>query len=316
LLSLLLGYFLVFLLFGIIKGRHELITYSEGEHSIDYSFHSQNFSLTLSGLSVTAIALFVSLNYDSLTDFASIILFFSISFIALALSWNLVRFPRRFHRFVSNILSDIGVLSIGCGFLVFFYKNLGAIIEVTVLYVIFIIAFLALALLELNKYNKYWSQNVKAKEKEKPSQLQVTNYVNESALDRLNLFEAVVFAIYGNWLIALVTEKISFMRYPLVYNIFGIWYQEICIALAFSCLIILFAFSIFNPIRVNKRLLLILYIGHVIGIYGAFFVEDITNKSNVIFFLIGLTLFFLTFFLELKRIQLHRINKQPNPPTP
>lgn len=136
----------------------------------------------------------------------------------------------------------------------------------------------------------------------------------EDRLNRLNLFEAVVFAIYGNWLISFLTEKISFEKYPVGFNVFGIWYQEVCVSLAFACLLILFAYSIFKPDAVNKRLLFIIYLGHIIGIYGAFFVEEFT-KANLLFFMIGLVLFLVTFLIELKRIKISRRNTKTDSPT-
>jgi hypothetical protein len=128
---------------------------------------------------------------------------------------------------------------------------------------------------------------------------------DEHRFDRLNLFEAVVFAIYGNWLISFLTDKISFSKYPLNFNIFGIWYQEVCVALAFASLLILFAFSIFRPDALSRKLLFILYIGHIIGIYGAFFVEE-WSKANLIFMYIGFVLFWITFGIEVRRISLSR----------
>jgi hypothetical protein len=130
----------------------------------------------------------------------------------------------------------------------------------------------------------------------------------EARLDRLNLLEAVVFALYGNWLITFISDKISFMKYPPNFNIFGIWYQEFCVAVAFACLLILFVYSIYRPHTISKKFLLILYTGHIVGIYAAFFAEGLT-KPNIIFLLLGYALFLMTFILEIKRIRIARINR-------
>ena len=127
----------------------------------------------------------------------------------------------------------------------------------------------------------------------------------EDRLGRLNLFEAVVFAIYGNWLISFLADKISFSKFPVNFNIFGEWYQAICVGLSFFCLLFLFVYSIFRPNDIRNWQIFILYLGHVIGIYGAFFVEDWT-KSNLIFMLIGFVLFWMTFFIEIERIKIGR----------
>ena len=117
----------------------------------------------------------------------------------------------------------------------------------------------------------------------------------EDRLNRLNLFEAVVFAIYGNWLISFLSDKISFSNAPKFLNVFGEWFQAVCVGLAFTCLIILFAYSIYRPHSVTKNFLIILYIGHIVGIYAAFSVEEVT-MSNIVFIFIGFALYIITFF--------------------
>jgi hypothetical protein len=158
LLVLLITYFLVFMGFALVKGRKYLMSYSIGKDDKNDLFQSQNFSLALSGLSITAIALFVSLKFDAMASFTPIILFFSISFATLAISWNLIRFPRQIYEFLSGVLSDIGVLSIGCGFLVFFWSNLSySYIELPIVFGLFILSFIIIAILDLRKWNKFWS---------------------------------------------------------------------------------------------------------------------------------------------------------------
>ena len=124
-------------------------------------------------------------------------------------------------------------------------------------------------------------------------------------LNRLNLFEAVVFAIYGNWLLSFIVDKISFEKYFVSFNIFGIWYQEVCVGLAIACLLLLFVYSIFGPHAVTKRFLFIIYFGHVVGILGAYSVEEF-EKSDIIFMILGLSLYVITFIIEMKRIAISR----------
>ena len=134
----------------------------------------------------------------------------------------------------------------------------------------------------------------------------------EDRLNRLNLFEALVFGIYGNWLISFL-DKISFTKFPSIFNIFGEGYQIVCVGLSFSCLLILFAYSIFRPNAATKWFIMILYLGHVVGIYGAFFVEGLTIP-NTVFLLIGFTLFAIIYLIELQRIKIGRRNRVNNPP--
>jgi hypothetical protein len=135
----------------------------------------------------------------------------------------------------------------------------------------------------------------------------------EQRLKRLDLFEVVVFGLYGNWLITFLSDKISFEKFPLGFNVFGSWYQEVCVALAFGCLLFLFALSVFRPDLTRWWSLFVIYMGHTVSIYMAFVVEGM-EKPNLIFMVIGLALFYLTFIIELRRI---KINKQLQiPPAP
>jgi hypothetical protein len=164
LLVLLLVYISTFMGFAFTKGRKYLESYPQGKDNKDYVFQFQNSSLTLAGLSITAIVLIVSLKFEgtfsSLTSFSAILLFFSISFVTLALAWDLIRFPREIYHFVSGVLSDIGVLSIGCGFLVFFYSISTfslPFVAVPITFGLFILAFLISAVLDLRRYVGFWS---------------------------------------------------------------------------------------------------------------------------------------------------------------
>jgi hypothetical protein len=157
LLILLFCYITGFLLFGLAKGRKYFKSYYSRKSSGDYLFHSIDVTLTLAGLSMTALALIVGLGFEHLERMSSIILFFSISFVALALSSNVARFPRRSYTFIADVLADVGILGIGCGFLAFFEKELPSFYGLKIVYSIFIIVFMILTSLELFKYYRYWS---------------------------------------------------------------------------------------------------------------------------------------------------------------
>jgi O-antigen/teichoic acid export membrane protein len=143
------------MLLGLIKGRRYFRSYSD--EKTEYLFHSVNVTLTLAGLAVTAIALFVGLGLENLKQLSSIILFFSMSFVTLALSSSLAKLPRRAYNFIGDVLADMGVLAIGCGFLIFFEHELPSSYALTLTYSLFIAFFLILSLLDLYKYYKYWS---------------------------------------------------------------------------------------------------------------------------------------------------------------
>lgn len=123
----------------------------------------------------------------------------------------------------------------------------------------------------------------------------VKTLLSRDKLNRLNLFEALIFGIYGNWLISFV-DKISFEK-----TIMGLWfYQHIAVALAFILLIALFASSIFKPFVVTKWYAWALGFGHGSMIYVALWSENFTSKTGF-FFWIGFSLFCFIYLIELRR---------------
>lgn len=167
LIILLFIYSVFSLSLALIKGKDYLLTFVDDKVASELFFHSQNFTVALSALSITALALFIGLNPNpiGLAQFSPIILFFSISFVTLALAWNVVRFPKVIYYYISEILADIGILSIACGFLVFFYYRLPLLNELTLPFFVFIAFFLVLSTVNLQKYYKYWSNLKRNKQK-------------------------------------------------------------------------------------------------------------------------------------------------------
>lgn len=156
LLILLFSYFAVHMIIGFVKGRKYLKSH-HSESARDYLFQSENTTLALAGLALTAIALFVGFGLQNLQRVSSITLFFSIGFASLAMFPLLVRFPRRAYTFAGTVLADVGVLAIGCGFLVFFTSELPSSYGLIFVFCVFIVAFLILSFNYLYKLQKYWS---------------------------------------------------------------------------------------------------------------------------------------------------------------
>ena len=129
----------------------------------------------------------------------------------------------------------------------------------------------------------------------------------QERLNRMNLFEALVIGIYGNWLISLV-DKVSFLKEPNVFGVVFIGYQVMSVGLSFATLLILFAFSIFRPDTVTRWFGLILGVGHVTGNYGALWMEGWTTPLYI-FYLIGLVLFCIIYSVELTRVRISRNNR-------
>ena len=155
LLILLLVYVAAFVILGSIKGRRFLLAHSNSP--CEYYFHTVSATLTLAGLAIAVLSLFIGLGKDNLGQLSSIILFFSIAFVAFVISLNLVRFPRRIFIFIADILVDTGIISIGSGFLVFFAHELPLNSGVAIVYAAFIVFSMVLVILELWKYYRFWS---------------------------------------------------------------------------------------------------------------------------------------------------------------
>jgi len=158
LLALLSGYVLVFLLFGITEGRKYLTSPPKtGENYLTIVFHSEETTLTLAGLAMTALALFVSIQYQQLRTITSMLLFFSMSFSSLTLSSILTHFQtRRLYSYMADVFSNAGLLALGCGFLSFFIEKLGWWNSISLVFLFFVIGFLVLSFLHLYKYHRYW----------------------------------------------------------------------------------------------------------------------------------------------------------------
>ena len=137
---------------GFKKYRKALHSYSLMKDNKKGAFYTEEIVLTLAGFSVTAIALIVSIRFQNLALVYSIVSFFSISFVVLALSWNLMRFQTETWDFISSVLADLGILSLGCGFFVFFFRNLSvASPEAYIIFGIFLWAFFGFRLYDLRK---------------------------------------------------------------------------------------------------------------------------------------------------------------------
>jgi len=131
----------------------------------------------------------------------------------------------------------------------------------------------------------------------------------EEMLNRLNLFEAVIFGLYGGWLISLV-DKISFSDriVGFFFTVLGTpsWvYQGSCLGLSFVTLLLLFGFSMFKPNFMTRRMAFVLGFGHIAGNYAVLWAEGLTSRL-VIFWAIGTCLFFIIYAIELRRVRIVR----------
>jgi len=141
------------MLLGLVKGRK----YFESHPSVGAPSDSLNRKLTLAGIAVTALAIFLGLGLSNLERVSSIVLFLSISFVAFVVSSDFVRFPKGSYKYIADILENTGILAIGCGFLVFFEKELPSSYGLIFTFGFFIIVFILLSCVDFYNYSRYWS---------------------------------------------------------------------------------------------------------------------------------------------------------------
>lgn len=125
--------------------------------------------------------------------------------------------------------------------------------------------------------------------------------------DRINLFEGIVIGIYGNWLISLL-DKITFSRVLVLYGISFDYLQPLSLLLSFSTLLILFGYSIFVPHVVTRGFWALVGAGHLVGNFGALWVEGYTFKF-AFFYVVGFVLFTILYYFESFRIRMDKEHK-------
>lgn len=151
LLILLLGYAFSFMLLGLVEGRKYFKSYP----SVKARSDSFTVKLTLAGLAMTSLAIFLGLGLSSLERVSSIILFLSISFVAFVVSSDFIRFPKGVYIYIADVLESTGILAIGCGYLVFFEKELPSSYGLLFTYGFFIIIFVLLSCVDFYNYYRY-----------------------------------------------------------------------------------------------------------------------------------------------------------------
>lgn len=147
LLSVIILVYVILAVLGLVRGRRYLSTTPDEEAGRPYHFHNERVILTLAGFSLTALSLLISLQSRELVQISSTLFFFSISFSSLVLSSIFIRF--RFVQFliyISDVLLNVGLLSISCGLLVFFANRFSLSDWSTIVFVVLFIAVFCLTL--------------------------------------------------------------------------------------------------------------------------------------------------------------------------
>lgn len=161
LLVLILAYMILALVLGLIRGRKYLKASPVEKTGREYYRHNERMNFILAGFSLTAIVLLMNIHFNAQiqTQISSILLFFSIAFTSLVLSTIFIRFRvRNIFLYLSDVLSNVGLLSIGSGFLVFF-ADVFAFTGSTIIFIIFVVVLFSLSLVNyffFDKYTKHW----------------------------------------------------------------------------------------------------------------------------------------------------------------
>jgi hypothetical protein len=160
----LVSYLLLFIIIGKIISKEYLWNYSRKKEDRD-------FSLAMAGFSVTAIALVLTIEYSHIILFSPIILFLSISLATLTLSWYINRFQVEwfqmgFGSFVSNVLTNTGIMSLSSGFIEFFYSGLPKELvndwfPICLVFGTLIVAIGVVSSLDLLKRTRFWNGKCK-----------------------------------------------------------------------------------------------------------------------------------------------------------
>ena len=123
---------------------------------VAYYHNDERNTLTFAGFSLTALSLLVGLQFNKIIPLSSTIQFFSLAFALIVLSFTSIRF-RFVNAFVylSDILLNAGLLSIGCGFLVFFAGQVSWLDGSTVIFSILVFVLFLASLINYIFFDKY-----------------------------------------------------------------------------------------------------------------------------------------------------------------
>jgi hypothetical protein len=152
---------------GLIRGWNYLKKHPVEEIGRAYHWHNERIILTLAGFSLTALALFLSIQFKELAQISSTLLFFSIAFTTLILSSIFLRFRiRNFFLYLSDVLLNVGLLSISCGFLVFFanvfFHDASELVFGILVAVLFVVSLVNYFFFD--RYVEYWREGEKRSE--------------------------------------------------------------------------------------------------------------------------------------------------------
>jgi hypothetical protein len=160
---LVVGYLFLATVIAFIRCKKYLKGHPNETKSVSYYHNDERNTLTFAGFSLTALALLVGLQFNGEIPLSTTIQFFSLAFALMVLSFTFIRF-----RFVNAFiyLSDVflngGLLSIGCGFLVFFVESVSISDASTIIFTLLLIALVAASLVNyifFDIYSRGWEDD-------------------------------------------------------------------------------------------------------------------------------------------------------------
>jgi len=169
LLLILIGFY-IFLatVLGLVRGWNYLKGFPDEKTGKEYHWHNERITLILAGFSLTAITLLVSIRFEELAQISSILMFFSLAFTTLILSHLSIRFRfLNFFIYLSDVFLNAGLLSIGCGFLVFFANVFSWHEGSTIVFIFLVVVSFFVSLVNyffFDRYVAYWRGGEKTSE--------------------------------------------------------------------------------------------------------------------------------------------------------
>lgn len=143
LLILIIVYVFLATILGLARRWNYLKSFPDEKKGKEYHWHNESITFTLAGFSITAIALLVSIQFNELAQISSTLEFFSIAFTTLILSSLFLRLRiRRLFTYLADVFLNAGLLSIACGFLVFFANVFSLYDGSTIVFIFLVVALL------------------------------------------------------------------------------------------------------------------------------------------------------------------------------
>lgn len=168
LLILIVVYMFLATVLGLVRGWKYLKGYPDEKKGKEYHQQNESITLTLAGFSLTALALLLSIQFEELSQISSTLMFFSIAFTTLISSFLSIRWRfRNFFIYLSDVFLNTGLLSIGCGLLVFFANVFSWYDGSTIVFAILVVVLFFVSLVNyffFDRYTKHWRVEEKKSE--------------------------------------------------------------------------------------------------------------------------------------------------------